>query len=263
MYLKNKVDKAIKVIATSENVKKFDSISNRFWKLGKRYGKKNFESQQLSGVIAAAVMASGERISEEFLLELQLKGGKLKSLQERVRFISEKSSDFPTTEPSEEDDPTEIKDWKPLATSLGVARRNDLKALDNAADALQRHRESETIRINREKFDQRISSKKAVRDGYLNDLQALKEQVIVLQSEYEEIPNIFMRKYEVQKNMGLICWARFADGYQIGRSSIRRPGGITKKRRARSQQRYDSKTSKTAPNSGLEIPTPHVLKSAK
>ena len=64
MYLKNKVDKAIKVIATSENVKKFDSISNRFWKLGKRYGKKNFESKQFSGVIATAVMAAGERISD-------------------------------------------------------------------------------------------------------------------------------------------------------------------------------------------------------
>ena len=263
MYLKNKVDKAIKVIATSENVKKFDSISNRFWKLGKRYGKKNFESKQFSGVIATAVMAAGERISEEFLVELQLKGGKLKSLQERVRFISEKSSDFPKVESSEEDDPTELEDWKPLLTSLEAARRNDLKTLDNAADALKRHRQSENIRINRENVAQKISAKKVVRDGYLKELQALKEQVIVLESEYEKIPNIFLQKYETQKNMGLICWARFADGYQLGRSRIRTPGGLTKKRRARSQQLYDSKTSKTAPNSTLEISMPQVLKSAK
>jgi|GEM_PF-3280246 len=263
MLFKNRVDRAIGAIATSKDLEMLDSISNRFWKLGKRYGKKNFETQPLSGALVTAILTTGEAISEQMLLELTLKGGKLRSMQDRFEFLSQTTSNIDLIEIAEDETEYETDESKPLNASLQSARRNDSKKLDNAEKELKRHREAERIRLSQEKKAQVQNLKKMERDGYRNELQALREQIIILESEYEEIQNLFLQRFETQKDMGLICWARFADGYQIGRSGIRQPGGLTKKRRTKSQERYELKTSKHAPSSIIEVPTPRALRITK
>jgi hypothetical protein len=242
------------------------AILHRFWRTGKRHGRRNIETQPIAELLSYSVSAVGAKLAEEFLKLRMERISAQKGLEERLRHQEAREEEFPFVIEPEIDDEGLLSDDRRIVSAVGAPRRNDARSLEQAANVLDRNREKQArvaehaqIQERNAKILSRYQSALSARETYLSELQSLREQIIKLEQEVSELPRIYEQKFLKVKERGSVYWARFCDGFDAGRSHIHRPLRLSKKGRVRALERYEAKRSVPRPTAGIKVQTPSVF----
>jgi len=256
-----RVDKEISELGLISGTEESPDINTRiFWRAGRKYGKNNIDATSVGSAIALSIQSSGDLLAEELLKLLQRKSGELLALKSQIEFQKGNASEYELPEKPEASPAADSTSSSATATVSSTPVRSHDRRLGKAAEALARHQQLTQTLYNHQAKVQEYEEKRLAREKYLSNLQKLNENSLELENELEALPGIYAQKFQAIKDLGLVCWARLVDGFQVGRSRIKKPSGFTKKRREKSEKRYKEKCSTPLPRGVIDIPTPNVLK---
>jgi len=243
-----------------------NEVSKAFWRAGLRCGKKGMSSDPIEVLIRSAVSAATTRVIEDFLKVRTEKSASRLGLEDRLRNLEDRGDEYPLITLPTLGAPSS-EGFEPInVVTLSAPTRNDSKQLSAAATHLgkkrfndQKQRELEQRRQVDEKGLADAVAAQATREQYLSLLQSLREQVITLDREMSELPGIYDQKFVRVRDHGNVIWSRFCDGFDTGKSRIRKPLRLRKKARERALQLYGLKQAASRPQKLLEISRPTEL----
>ena len=241
-------------------------VARSFWRRGLRYGRRGVDSMSIEELVRSSVAEGASVIVGEFLKLRSEKVALRLSLEDRLVRVEQRNDEFPFVEPELIDEPIDAGPALVLGAILGSPGRNHGRNLDSATKFREqqsaekkRRYELDQRRMVAERARQRQAKIESDRQAHLNEIQSLREQIITLNQEMSEAPRIYGQKFLRLKEQGAIYWARFCDGFDTGRSRIRRPHRLRRKARDEARARYEEKRSVRRPAKTIVFDIPSEL----